>query len=86
MVFASVFTRLGSDQAILTQQQQAIINQQAIILVGYMYLYNKSDMQWFIQQFKSTIANQPLSLVTLTLTWEPPSVMMLLSESWCSHW
>lgn len=43
-VFASMFTRLGAEQAILTQQQQAIINQQAIILVSHMFLYNKSDM------------------------------------------
>lgn len=45
MGFASVFTCLGSEQAILTQQQQAIINQQAIILVSHMFLYNKSNMQ-----------------------------------------
>lgn len=45
MVVAPVFTRLGSEQAILTQQQQAIINQQAIILVSHVFLYNKSDMQ-----------------------------------------
>lgn len=50
MVFAPVFTRLGSEQAILTQQQQAIINQQAIILVGHMFLYNKSDMPWASQK------------------------------------
>lgn len=43
MVF--VFTRLGSEQAILTQQQQAIINQQAIILVSHKILYNKPDTQ-----------------------------------------